>query len=213
MRVLVIGAAGKTGKLVVERAVAAGHTVTALVHQHEKPDAHKNEDFPAGVDIIHGDVLNPSRLNQVMTGQNAVIDTIGGTTPYRETDLETSSAIAIINAMKAAGAKRLLVISSLGVGDSLQHAGFFYEHILMPTFLRGSIPDKQNMESAVDHSGLEFVIVRPPVLSDSDAKGSVLVVEGEEKASSLTRADLAQFLVHQLQSSQYLGQSITIANP
>ena len=213
MKVLVIGAAGKTGKLVVERAVAAGHTVTALVHQHDNPDDHKNEDFPAGVELIHGDVRNPSRLEQVMAGQHAVIDAIGGSTPYRETDLETSSALALIAAMKAAGAKRLLVISSLGVGDSTQHAGFFYEHILMPTFLRGSIPDKGNMESAVDHSGLEFVIVRPPVLSDSDAKGTVNVLTGEEKASSLTRADLAQFLVDQLTSDQYLGQAITIANP
>ncbi len=213
MKVLVIGAAGKTGKLVVERAVAAGHTVTALVHQHEDPNDHKNGDFPASVDVVHGDVRNLSRLDQVMLGQNAVIDTIGGSTPFRETDLETSSARAVIESMHRNNAKRLLVISALGAGDSKEHASFLYEHILIPTFLRGAIPDKQNMESAIEGSGLEFVIVRPPVLSDHDPKGTVHVLTAEEKATSLTRADLAQFLVDQLTSDLYLGQSITIANP
>ena len=213
MKVLVIGAAGKTGKLVVERAVAAGHAVTALVHQHDNPDDHKNEVFPAGVDIVHGDVRNPSRLDQVMLGQDAVIDTIGGTTPYKETDLEASAARVLIDSMERNNVKRLLVISVMGAGDSKAHAGFFYEHLLLPTFLRGTLPDKENMESAVIKSDLEFVIVRPPVLSDHDAKGTINVLDGDEKAGSLTRADLAQFLVDQLASNRYLGEAITIANP
>ena len=213
MKVLVIGAAGKTGKLVVERAVAAGHSVTALVHQHEDPNDHKNEDFPASVETIHGDVRNPSRLDQVMLGQKAVIDAIGGSTPYKETDLESSSARAVIDAMHRNNVQRLLVISVMGAGDSKDHAGFFYEHILLPTFLRGTLPDKENMESAVETSGLDFVIVRPPVLSDHDPKGTVNVLTGDEKAAKLTRADLAQFLVDQITSNQYLGQSITISNP
>ncbi len=213
MKVLVIGAAGKTGKLIVERAVAAGHTVTALVHQHEHPDDHKHEDFPIGVDIVHGDVRNPSRLDQVMLGQDAVIDAIGGSTPYLETDLESSSARVIVDVMRRNNVKRLLVISVLGAGFSKEHAGYFYEHILLPTFLRGTLPDKEHMESAVVQSGLDFVIIRPPILSDHDAKGTVNVLEGEQKASSLTRADLAQFLVDQLTSDEYLGEAITIANP
>ena len=215
MKVLVIGAAGKTGLLIVERALADGHKVTALVHAHENgKDTKADHALEAlKVDLIHGDTRNPSRLDQVMPGHDAVIDAIGGTTPFRETDLESCSAQVILDSMKRNSVKRLLVISVMGAGDSKDHAGFFYEHLLAPYFLRGAIPDKERMEQAIEHSGVDFVIVRPPVLSDGEAVGTVNILQGDEKASKLTRADLAQFLVNQLTSDKYLGQAITISNP
>ena len=210
MKVLVIGAGGKTGKLVVERAVAAGHQVTALVHADEE---HKDkEHFPDAVDVIHGDARNPSRLDQVMTGQHAVIDAIGGSTPFQKTDLEASSANVILDVMKRNNVNRLVVISVRGVGDSQDQTTGFYHHLLMPFFLRGALPDKSNMEAEIEHSGVDFVIVRPPVLSDSDPTGNVYVVPPGKIAHKITRADLAQFLVDQLTSDSYLGQEVTIAN-
>ena len=210
MIVLVIGAGGKTGKLVVDRGLAAGHQVTALIHADEEQK--EKEHFPGNVDIVHGDARNPSRLDQVMTGQHAVIDTIGGHTPFLKTDLEASSAKVILDVMKRNQVKRLIVISVLGVGDSKDQAPGMYEHLLMPIYLRGALPDKANMEAAVEHSGLDFVIVRPPVLSDSDPTGDVYVVPPGKIAHKITRADLAQFLVDQLTSDTYLGQEVTVAN-
>ena len=210
MKVLVIGAGGKTGKLVVDRALAAGHQVTALIHANEEHQ--EKEQFPGNVDIVHGDARNPSRLDQVMTGQHAVIDTIGGHTPFLKTDLEASSAKVIVDVMKRNQVKRLIVISVLGVGDSKDQAPGMYEHLLMPLYLRGALPDKANMEATVEHSGLDFVIVRPPVLSDADPSGNVYVVPPGKTAHKIIRADLAQFLVDQLTSDTYLGQEVTIAN-
>ena len=210
MKILVIGAGGKTGKLVVERALAAGHTVTALVHTDEEQK--DKEHFPDAVDLVHGDARNPSRLDQVMTGQHAVIDAIGGATPFLKTELEASSAKVIVDVMKRNQVKRLIVISVLGVGDSKDQAPGMYEHLLMPIYLRGAVPDKANMEAVVEHSGLDFVIVRPPVLSDSEPTGDVYIVPPGKIAHKITRADLAQFLVDQLSSDTYLGQEITVAN-
>ncbi len=215
MNVLVIGAGGKTGKLVVERALAAGHQVTALVHadgEHKDGEQKDNERFPDAVNLIHGDARNPSRLDQVMTGQHAVIDTIGGHTPFLKTDLEASSAKVIVDVMKRNQVKRLIVISVLGVGESKDQAPGMYEHLLMPVYLRGALPDKAEMEATVEHSGLDFVIVRPPVLSDSGPTGDMYVVPPGKLAHKITRADLAQFLVDQLTSNTYLGQQVTVAN-
>ena len=209
MKILVIGAGGKSGRLVVERALAAGHTVTALVHSAEGEEKHP---IPAGAEVIHGDVQNPSRLETAMEGCKGVIDTLGGKTPYLTTTLEASAARVVIDTMKKVGAKRLVVISVVGVGESKEQAGFFYEHVLMPTFLRGAMKDKEAMEQEVEHSGLEWVLVRPPVLSDSDATGSVRVVPEGEQAHKITRGDLAQFLVEQLTSDTYVGHAVTIAN-
>jgi putative NADH-flavin reductase len=212
MKVLVLGAGGKTGHLVAERALAAGHEVVALVHGYASDDTDDMHQLPVGVDVVHGDAQNPSRLKQAMEGCEAVVDTIGGKTPFKHTDLEAGTAKVVLEAMAELGVKRLIVISALGVGESVEQAGFFYEHLLMPTFLRGTMKDKAEMEAEVTRSGVEWVIVRPPILTDGEATGSVQVVAGVEHANRITRADLATFIVDQLTSNEWVGKAVTITN-
>jgi putative NADH-flavin reductase len=209
MKVLVIGAGGKSGRLIVEKALAAGHTVTAFVHTAE--DAQKHP-FPEDVTVVAGDVRNRSLLQSAMQGCNGVIDAIGGTTPFLDTDLESSAAKVVLEVMEQTGAKRLVVISVLGAGESKGQAGFLYEHLMMPVFLRGALKDKNAMEGEVRQSHVEWVLVRPPILSDSDATGSVRIVPPGETAHKITRADLAQFLVDQLTSDKFLRQAVTVEN-
>ena len=203
MKVTVFGASGKTGRLIVERAVAAGHTVTAFAHEG---------DFQPNVRVVIGDVTQQEAVRRAIAGQDAVIDAIGGHQPYKDTDMESTGARTIVEAMQALGVRRLVVISMLGVGDSKEQAPFWYEHILLPTYLRGALKDKEAMESAVSSSGLDFVIARPPMLTDDAATGSTRIVEGDATANKITRADLAQFLVDQLTSDAYLGRLVTVTN-
>jgi len=211
MKVLILGAGGKTGKLVVERALSAGHEITVLVHTPEDDKQHQPT-FPATVAVFHGDVRNPTKLDQAMQGQQAVIDTIGGKKPFLNTDLETSAVKVVIDVMKRNNVKRLIVVSALGEGESKTQTGFFYEHLLMPLFLRGIIPDKANMEAEVEHSGLDFVIVRPSLLKDSEDAGQTHVATVGETAHTVTRAGLARFLVDQLTKDQHLGQAVTLTD-
>ena len=206
MRVLVIGAAGKTGRLAVERALTAGHAVTAFVH-----DANEFQGNEAKV--VQGDVKDAEAIAKAVAGQDAVIDTLGGHTPYKDTDLERRAANNILAAMKSNGVRRLVVVSMLGIGDSKAQTGFFYGSLMMPTFLRGATKDKEAMETEVKASDVDFVLVRPPFLSDDEPLGSVAVVEGEASTKKITRADLAEFLVEQLTSDQYLHQAVTVVNP
>jgi len=205
MKVLVLGAGGRTGDLVVERALAAGHTVTAFVHDHVSPQ-------PAGVRTIVGDSENAEVVAEAVAGQDAVIDAIGGRTPYKSTDLESKTARNVVDAMQAHGARRLVAVSMMGVGDSKAQAPFWYEFLLQPTFLRGVDKDKARMESVVTGSGLEYIIARPPLLTDEEAKGCSLVIHQEGTGHKITRADLAQFLVDQLTCDDYLGQAVVVAN-
>ena len=207
MNVLVIGAAGKTGSLIVERAVAAGHTVTAFVRNAAVYHA------PApSVRIVSGDATNAGSLGGAMPGQHAVIDTVGGKTPFLTTTLEEDVARAILVEMRQHEVRRLIAISALGAGDSKDQGTFFYDHVVLPTFLRGSTKDKEAMESLVEHADVDFVLVRPAVLNDHPATGNVRVVEGHDKAHKITRADVARFVVDQLTSDAYLGKAVTIAN-
>ena len=120
MNIVVFGAGGKTGKLVVERAVEAGHTVTAFVRDRSKEQR-------LGVDIAVGDTGNAETVRAAISGKDAVIDTIGGKTPYKETELERTAAKNIIDAMQSEGVRRLVVVSMMGIGESHDQAPFWYE--------------------------------------------------------------------------------------
>ncbi|MEH2332428.1 NAD(P)-dependent oxidoreductase [Nostoc sp.] len=206
MKVLVIGAAGKTGRAVVEQAVSASHQVTAFVH---KADEYEVSD----VRVIEGDATDSVAMDAAVLGQDAVLDTIGGKTPYKATTLESSAANTIIASMQRNGVRRLVVTSMIGEGDSEANTPF-YERLLVATFLRGADKDKAAMESAVESSGLDWVILRPALLNDDPAKGNVRVFDAEtgEKAHKITRADLADFMLAQLDTNEYLHQAVTIAN-
>ncbi len=206
MNILVIGAAGKTGTAVVEQALAAGHEVTAFV---QKADEYK----VPNVRVVEGDATSRADMDTAVRGQDAILDTIGGKTPYKTTTLESSAASTIIASMQQNGVRRLVVTSMLGVGDSGANETF-YERLLMSTFLRGADKDKSAMESAVESSGLDWVILRPAILSDDPATGNVRVfsAETDEKAHKITRADVAAFMLAQLASDKYLHQAVTIAN-
>ena len=206
MNVLVIGAAGRTGKAVVAQAVAAGHQVTAFVHQ-------AGDSAAPNVRVIVGDATDSAAVAAAVAGQDAVLDTIGGKTPYKSTTLEANVAHTVIAAMRQHGVRRLVVISMLGEGDSTANAPF-YGPLLMATFLRGDSKDKAAMEAAVTGSDLDWVILRPPFLTDDPAPGPLRVFEAAtgETAHQTTRADLAAFMVAQLTSDTYLHQAVSIAN-
>jgi putative NADH-flavin reductase len=205
MKVVVFGASGKTGSLVVEKAVSAGHEVTAFVH--DAAQYHRS-----GLRVVAGDTGDSAAVRKAITGQDAVIDTIGGKTPYKDTNLERTAAQNIVESMHSESVRRLVVVSMMGIGESKEQAPFWYEHLLMPTYLRGADKDKTAMESAVQSSGLDFVIARPPVLTEDPATGSFTIVPHSHKAHKITRADLAQFLIDQLTDSQHLGKAVTVAN-
>ena len=204
MNVLVVGAAGKTGQLVVEQALAAGHQVTAYVHRAAT--------YPrTDVRVVEGDATDAAAMTAAALGQDAVLDTIGGKTPYKITTLETDVARAVIAAMQQHGVRRLVVTSMLGVKDSLRNAGLLLR-VLVPTFLRGADQDKTHMEGAVKASGLDWIILRPAILTDDPKQGSVKIFSPKSgaKAHSISRADVAAFMVAQLTTDEHLRQTVGI---
>lgn len=205
MKILVFGATGKTGGLVVDAALAKGHEVTVLVRDPARFTT-------PGVRVVAGDATKSADVLLAMKGQDAVIESIGGTTPYKATTLETTSVRNIVSAMQTQGVRRLVVTSMMGLGDSRAQAPIWYRYLLMKTFLRGSTPDKANMEAVVRASGLEYVIARPPILKDEPATGTAKVLEPGVTGHAINRADLAAFLVDQVSSDRYVGRAVTVVN-
>ena len=201
-----MGAAGKAGRPVAEQAVRAGHEVSALLHRDSDCNV-------PGVAVRVGDARAAETAEAAVTGQDAVLDTVGGKTPFKHTTLETSVATTIVAAMQRHGIRRLVVTSMIGEGDSTANTPVYIK-ILLATFLRGATPDKAGMESAVSGSELDWVITRPPILTEKPATGDVRVfsTDSRDQAHSITRADLAAFLVAQLTSDDHLREAVTVAN-
>ena len=207
MKILVIGAAGKTGEAIVKQALAAGHTVTAFVHDAK-------EFVGDGARVVEGDVLDAAVVDGAVEGQEAVLDALGGHTPWKQTSLDANAARNLIASMHKHGVKRLMVVSAIGVGGTADLVPSWYEHLILPTLLRGAMKDKEQMEPMVEASGLEWTLVRPGHLVDGEATGQVRVFEegSGEKAHKITRADVAAFMLDALRDGRYIGAAVNIAS-
>jgi putative NADH-flavin reductase len=206
MKILVIGAGAGTGRQIVQQAVARGHEVTAFVRRPRQ--------YPqANVRVVVGDARDDKAISLAVAGQDAVFNTIGTQTPWARTGLEPVAGRAINKALRDHGVRRLIVATTMGVGDSSKHARFYFRYIFAPTFLRGAVKDKGQMERELAHMEIDWVVVRPAVLTNEQPTGEVKVLTKQTggKASHISRADTAAFMLDQLNSEKYLRQAVTIA--
>jgi putative NADH-flavin reductase len=205
MKVLVLGANGRTGSLVVNYAVEMGHELSVLVR-------HESVFSRPGVRVIEGDALKADEVLRATHLQDVVVQCIGGSAPWKNQTLERNAMRNIVAAIENSGTRRLLVVSAMGVDESKKQSPWWYRYLLIPTFLRGSTADKTAMEAIVRDSELNWIIARPPVLTDGSGTGKVHVLGKNETGHTITRADLAVWLVEQLESAAYLRQAVVVAN-
>jgi uncharacterized protein YbjT (DUF2867 family) len=204
MKVLVLGATGGTGQLIVHDALEKGHSVVALVRSKARAP-----DLP-GADIIEGDARDEGALMRALDGCDAVVSSLGtGLSPVSEVSLLTEATQALVPAMKRSGVRRLICISALGVGDSRGHGGFVFDRIFMPLLLRHAYKDKGRQEAAIRASSLDWVIVRPGMLTNGPTRGSVraLVDLASVNGGKVSRGDVAHFVVEQLATDTWLKQT------
>ena len=206
MKILVFGASGGTGRVLVTQALDQGHVVTAFVRDPAKIDDVKH----ANLSVVRGDVLNPSDVGNAVTGQDAVLVTIGAG-PKRSTIREDSTR-TIVTAMQDAGVKRLVCMSSLGVGDSRQNLPFFTKYVVVGIFLRHAFADHEKQEIVVMNSTLDWTLVRPPHLKEGPHTGTyqhgfAVTTSYKDIEGWVSRSDVADFMLMQLDDDTYINQA------
>ncbi len=205
MKVLVLGATGGTGRLIVRDAVAKGHSVVALVRSKASADL-------PGVDMIEGDARDEGTLTRALDGCDAVVSSLGTGMGFRKVSLLTVATRALVTAMTRNGVRRLVCISALGVGDSRGHGGFVFDRLFQPLLLSHAYKDKDRQEAAIRASSLDWVVVRPAMLTNDPARGSVRAVTdlAGVKGGKIARADVARFVVEQLTTDTWLRRTPVI---
>ena len=206
MKVLIIGATGATGKILMREALAQGHEVTALARN---PSAVASEDHR--LRVVEGNALDASSLEAAVAGQEAVLSALG-TRSARPTTLFSESTHNLIGAMDKHGVRRLVCITGVGVGDSKGHVGFLYDRIIRPFVVKNIYEDKERQEEEIKQSDLDWVIVRPAQLTDEPAKGEYGVyLKGSYTVKTISRADVADFMLAQLTDDTYVHKTPVIS--
>jgi len=200
MNLAVLGATGRTGRLVVEQALAAGHTVTALVRSPEKLTTGN-----PNLRVVTGEATEASAVASALEGADAVISTLGGKGP-----VIADSTTAIVAAARKTGVSRVIVLSTFAAErDRLGAATRLLTGIGMSAMLR----DKSAGEEMLRRSDLEWTIVYASMLTDGPASGSVVVLpEGSKRGLSqkISRADVAAWLVEAATGGQHSRRSVGI---
>ncbi|TSE02919.1 SDR family oxidoreductase [Mesorhizobium intechi] len=204
MKILVLGATGKTGRLIVSKAIAEGHEVVALVRSREKAG-----DL-AGAELAEGDARDAVALARAIAGCDAVVSSLGtAMSPFREVTLLSTATRALVGVMERQNIRRLVCITGLGAGDSRGHGGFFFDRLVLPLLLRKVYEDKDRQEDAIRGSTLDWTIVRPMVLNDKPPRGRVKALTDLSgvHGGTIARADVADFVVQQLTADTWLRKS------
>jgi uncharacterized protein YbjT (DUF2867 family) len=203
-KILVLGATGGAGLLIVSQALARGYEVAVLVRSADKAGDLK------GAKLIVGDARDEIALRQALKGRDAVISALGTpASPFREVRLLSTATRALVSAMKAERVSRLICITGIGAGDSAGHGGFVFDRLIFPLLLRKVYADKNRQEAIVRDSGLDWVMVRPTVLNDKPGRDTIRTLTDLSgfHGGTISRADVARFVLDQVRDDRWLHRS------
>src|SRR6266550_6240479 len=153
MKLFVIGATGRTGREIVEQALARGHHVTAFVRSPESITS-KNERLT----VLKGNAMDENELFDAMQNHDAVLSTLGPREVFKPSSMLRDSALATSLAMNRSGVKRLVVLSAAAHFRGIPNR-------IASFIMRNHMRDSLGMEEIVQASGLDWTIARPPRLT------------------------------------------------
>jgi putative NADH-flavin reductase len=199
MKVIIFGATGTTGSEIVAQALEKGYDVTAFVRNPDKV-GHTH----ANLRLYQGDVLNPHDVAKAVQGQDAVLCALGA---GLKGTVRSQGTQNIIQAMENAGVQRLVVQSTLGVGDSRDNLNAYWKYLMFGLLLRRAYADHVRQETAVKQSPLAWTIVRPGALKNGPRSGNYrhgFPPTDQSITLEIAKVDVAEFMLKQLVDDTYL---------
>jgi putative NADH-flavin reductase len=208
MKISIVGASGRTGRLILERALNNDYLIRALVRNPSKLNIkHKN------LELIIGDATGYENIDKLVNGSQAVISVIGHDRKSQP-DILTVVSRHIIKAMKKYDINRLISLTGTGVyceGDRPkiidQISRYLLKLISNNRFLNG-----ENHVKEIIQSKIKWTIVRVPLLTNGQLTGKFRVgMTGINNGIKISRADASMFILMQLSDEQYVHQMPVIS--
>jgi uncharacterized protein YbjT (DUF2867 family) len=215
MRILLLGATGRTGKLVIEEAIRRGHKISAIAR-----DPEKLKDYQ--IDITQGTPYDFETVEKALSGCEAVINTLNisrkSDNPWAELaapkDLISKSSTNAVSAMKKTDIKRFIALSTIGAGSSWKATPAILKLIVSISNLKYAFRDHGKQEGILQNSSVEYTICRAPMLStEINTKGAVAVKEEEYPPKMvLSRNSAAEFFIKIIENKKHIREIVNLSN-
>lgn len=214
MNVFLFGSTGATGKEILKRLVRDKHTIKIIVRDPSSVDLQGLNTAEKQVDIIKGDVLDNALLLQHLKECNIVISALGTGKDNSYTEVYSHGGKNILSAMRKNGIRKLITVTS-GLIDMSDPGtdNFFINRIIRPNYNK-IYYDQTRWETILDETtDIDWICVRPTNLVNKPFTGKYRVNLNHCPKSGwkISRADLADFIVKQTDSDQYVHKKPVIA--
>jgi len=202
MNIAIIGATRGIGLALARAALSDGHAVTALARD---PDRMPIRD--ARLRVVAGDAEDPVAVSKVVEGQDVICSCLGTTNVFQPISLFSHAAENLSKALKPE--QLLISVTGIGTGDSRGHGSAVYDHFFLPVVLRRMYADKEREEAIIKKSVARWIIVRPGFLNNGPRTGRYRAITNLQgiQGGRISRADVADFLLSQAKSPQFIGQT------
>ena len=205
MDIVIFGAAGATGREIVAQALEQGHRITAFIRN---PSWSGRDQL--NLKVMCGDVRDAGAVAAAIEGQDAVVCALGAATPLRRDPGLVDGIGNIVTAMERHGVRRLVYLSFLGVHDGRPQLSRLGRRVVAPVLMRNVVADHEDKERIIRSSSLDWVIVRPPRLTNGPRRGTYRCGAGIRAAAMvprISRSDVADFLLRQIHDDTYVRQT------
>jgi putative NADH-flavin reductase len=210
MKLTVFGATGRIGGHVVQQALDAGHTVTAVVRDPARLGVRHRALEVAPVAGLAG----PALLHVALDGSDAAISAVG---PRSRADIHVASSATrgILRALEANGTRRFVAVTAAAIGPIPADEGWLYRRVLIPlvtALLQDIYADMTVMEDEIRRSITEWTIVRPPRLVNRPLTRNYRTAIGGNvpRAGSVSRADVAHAMLAVLDDPATIRQAVGV---
>jgi putative NADH-flavin reductase len=211
MKIAIFGASGTTGLLLTKRCFDAGHQVTALLRHPET--------FPLRMIVraVHGSAFDQTAVVQTVEGADVVLSALGANSLRKEDVLERAVP-QIVAAMQQTNTRRIIVLGSAGAKpDALDKQPawrrWIVEHLIYNTFLKWPVASQRAQYATLSASALDWTMVMPPMLTNGHGHGKWRTDPDAlpRNASRISREDVADFMMQQIDNPQWIKKAVYIA--
>jgi putative NADH-flavin reductase len=204
MKIVVFGGTGAVGQIVVNKLLAKGKKVCVLTRQAKEPKDN--------LEYVIGDVLHPNTVEACIEKDDIVIVALGfNNSPFGTMSKGTANIIA---AMDKQGTKRMVCLSSHGVGESWNYLPEAFREIVKHNeILKHAFEDHAVQEENVKNSNLDWTIVRPTEIISIPETGTYSVNERRPNPKyHISKHDVAQFIVDETLEPKHFRETCLITD-
>ena len=215
MKILLLGATGRTGQQIIKEALIRGHKISAIAR-----DPDKLKDY--GIEVTQGTPYDYHTVEKAISGCEAIINTLNVSrksdnpwAPLRSPkDMISKSAHNAVQAMEKTGIRRFVALSTIGAGRSWKTSPGILKFMVSVSNLKVAFQDHGKQEEILENSSLNYTICRAPMLSNElNDTGAIATREGERPVNRvLNRNAAAKYFLDIIENNMHIRETVSLSN-